>query len=142
MGLRFVGLVLLALFASEARAGVVRLRVGTLAVDGSRYMTDILAMSKEIERRTQRRVRLDWVTGGQLGDDRAMAKQIRDGALAGGGLSETGLAAPTERGIAALSKAGVQLRSFTAGETAAFFEAAAASSGGELVTAIRASLAR
>jgi hypothetical protein len=86
-------------------------------------------------------VRLDWVTG-QLGDDRAMAKQIRDGALAGGGLSETGLAAPTERGIAALSKAGVQLRSFTAGETAAFFEAAAASSGGELVTAIRASLAR
>jgi hypothetical protein len=141
MGLRFVGLVLLALFASEARAGVVRLRVGTLAVDGSRYMTDILAMSKEIERRTQRRVRLDWVTG-QLGDDRAMAKQIRDGALAGGGLSETGLAAPTERGIAALSKAGVQLRSFTAGETAAFFEAAAASSGGELVTAIRASLAR
>lgn len=93
MGLRFVGLVLLALFASEARAGVVRLRVGTLAVDGSRYMTDILAMSKEIEVRTERRVRLDWVTGGQLGDDRAMAKQIQDGALDGGGLSETGLAA-------------------------------------------------
>ena len=97
MGLRFVGLVLLALFASEARAGVVRLRVGTLAVDGSRYMTDILAMSKEIEVRTERRVRLDWVTGGQLGDDRAMAKQIQDGALDGGGLSETGLVASCRR---------------------------------------------
>lgn len=297
MGLRFVGLVLLALFGSKAHADVVRLRVGTLAVDGSRYMTDILAMSKEIELRTRRRVRLDWVTGGQLGDDHAMAKQIRDGSLDGGGLSETGLIslvpemaawqypglfrdylevdrataaldaqirerfashqlvfamwadlgfanlfstqpianlrellgratvttpletladaitgkrttawalpplyqivigpqrakvmtelryryvvgalvlshaawakltpaqqaivldvcrdyqpklraswrAETERGIAALTKAGVQLRSFTAGETAAFFDAAAASKGGELVTAIRASLAR
>ncbi len=91
MGLRFVGLVLLALFASEARADPVRLRVGTLAVDGSRYMTDILAMSKELELRTKRTVRLTWVTGGQLGDDRAMAKQIRDGSLDGGGLSETGL---------------------------------------------------
>ncbi len=54
-------------------------------------MADILAMSKEIELRTKRTVRLDWVTGGQLGDDRAMARQIRDGSLDGGGLSETGL---------------------------------------------------
>lgn len=91
MGLRFVGLVLLALFSSDARADQVRLRVGTLAVDGSRYMADILALSKQIELRTNRTVRLDWVTGGQLGDDRAMAKQIRDGSLDGGGLSETGL---------------------------------------------------
>lgn len=93
MGLRLVGCVLLALSISTAHADPVRLRLGTLAVDGSRYMTDILALSKEIESRTKRGVRLDWVTGGQLGDDRAMAKQIADGSLDGGGLSESGLIA-------------------------------------------------
>lgn len=93
MGLRFVGFVLLALSISKAHADPVRLRVGTLAVDGSRYMADILALSKEIELRTKRTVRLDWVTGGQLGDERAMARQIANGTLDGGGLSETGLIA-------------------------------------------------
>lgn len=86
-------LVLLWLFAFEAHADPVRLRVGTLAVDDSRYVRDILAMSKDIELRTKRTVRFDWVTGGQLGDDAAMAKLIREGKLDGGGLSELGLIA-------------------------------------------------
>lgn len=86
-----VGLVLVLWGLGDARADPVRLRVGTLAVDGSRYMTDILALSKEIEVRTKRQVRLDWITGGQLGDDAAMARAIRDGKLDGGGLSERGL---------------------------------------------------
>src|SRR5206468_1053698 len=36
---------------------------------------------------------LDWVSGGQLGDEAAMAGLIARGKLDGGGLSETGLAA-------------------------------------------------
>ncbi len=93
MGLRFVGFVLLTLLllAPDAKADRVRLRVGTLAVDGSRYMTDILALSKEIEQRTNRGVSFDWITGGQLGDEQTMASMIDKGTLDGGGLSETGL---------------------------------------------------
>jgi TRAP-type transport system periplasmic protein len=95
MGSRFVGCVLLALLGSafEAHADPIRLRVGTLAVDGSRYTQDILALGKEIESRTRRAVRIDWITGGQLGDEQQMATKIRDGTLDGGGLSETGLIA-------------------------------------------------
>lgn len=71
----------------------VRLRVGTQAVDGSRYMKDILALGKEIEKRTRGSVEIDWVSGGQLGDDAAMADLITRGKLDGGGLSEAGLLA-------------------------------------------------
>jgi len=92
--LGLVGLVVaIALHGPDAEAGRVRLRVGTLAIDGSRYMLDIRALGKEIERRTRRGVRIDWIPGGQLGDDRAMADQIARGTLDGGGLSETGLIA-------------------------------------------------
>jgi TRAP-type C4-dicarboxylate transport system substrate-binding protein len=87
--------VMVALLAGNARAGddPVRLRVGTLAVDGSRYMLDILALGKEIEKRTRGQVLLDWVSNGQLGDDAAMAKLVIAGKLDGGGFSETGLIA-------------------------------------------------
>lgn len=85
--------VLAALAAGDARAETVRLRVGTLAVDGSRYMKDILALGEEIKVRTRGSVRLDWVSGGQLGDDQAMADLVAHGKLDGGGLSESGLIA-------------------------------------------------
>ena len=71
----------------------VTLRLGTLAIDGSRYMKDILALGAEIERRTRGRVTLSWSSGGQLGEDAQMAKLILRGKLDGGGLSETGLVA-------------------------------------------------
>ena len=89
-------LVLVAMRTTPATAepgDPVRLRLGTLAIDGSRYMADILALSQEIERRTRGRVQLDWVSGGQLGDDAAMADLIAHDKLDGGGLSETGLRA-------------------------------------------------
>jgi TRAP-type transport system periplasmic protein len=71
----------------------VRLRLGTLAIDGSRYMKDILALGKEIKKRTRGAVVLDWVAGGQLGEEAAMAELVAAGKLDGGGFSETGLVA-------------------------------------------------
>lgn len=82
---------------AEPHAEPVRLRLGTLAVDGSRYMQDILSLSKEIERRTRGAVRLDWVSGGRLGDEPAMAGMIVRGKLDGAGFSETGLIAMVPR---------------------------------------------
>jgi TRAP-type C4-dicarboxylate transport system substrate-binding protein len=71
----------------------VRLRLGTMAIDDSRYVKDILLLAKEIEKRTRGGVQIDWVTGGQLGDDKAMVDLVVRGKLDGGGFSETGLIA-------------------------------------------------
>ncbi len=89
-----IGWIVLAIGLGTASADEpVRLRLGTLAVDGSRYMKDVLALSQEIEKRTRRAVRIDWVSDGRLGDERAMADLTTRGKLDGGGFSETGLAA-------------------------------------------------
>ncbi len=86
-------IVLVLLAAGRAEADRVRLKVGTLAIDGSRYMLDMTALGKEIERRTAGEVKIVWVSDGQAGDEKEMVDQIRHGALAGGALSETGLIA-------------------------------------------------
>ncbi|HEY5938017.1 MAG TPA: TRAP transporter substrate-binding protein DctP [Kofleriaceae bacterium] len=69
----------------------VTLRLGTLAVEGSRYMTDIAAFSAELEKRA--RISITWASSGQLGDEAAMVEQIESGKLDGAGFSETGLIA-------------------------------------------------
>src|SRR5258705_9644229 len=85
---------IIALFVGRAYAGEpVTLRVGTQAIDGSRYMVDIRALGKKLEERTRGRVQLEWIANGQLGDEPAMADLIAHDKLDGGGFSETGLTA-------------------------------------------------
>jgi TRAP-type C4-dicarboxylate transport system substrate-binding protein len=87
-----VGFAMLALLAGEARAQEpIKLRVGTLAIDGTRYMQDMSAFGAEIDKRTHGGVQLEWVSNGQLGDESAMFDLIGRGKLDGGGFSETGL---------------------------------------------------
>lgn len=69
----------------------VHLRIGTLAIEGSRYMTDMAALAADVERRTKGAVVLDWVAGGQLGEEAAMAALVTTGKLDGGAFSATGL---------------------------------------------------
>lgn len=95
--MRFLLVALVVLAAPTARADrdrdPVRLRAGTLAIQGSRYMKDMLALSEEIARRTRGGVELDWVSDGQLGEEAEMAKLLSTKKLDGGGFSETGLVA-------------------------------------------------
>lgn len=79
--------------APPADGDPVRLRVGTLAIEGSRYMKDMAALADEIARRTRGGVELDWVADGQLGEEIDMVRLVRKRALDGGALSETGLVA-------------------------------------------------
>jgi TRAP-type C4-dicarboxylate transport system substrate-binding protein len=85
----------LVMVAHTAHADVdpVRLRVGTLAVEGTRYMEDMTALAAAIARRTRGAVQLDWVSDGQLGSERDMATLVQGGKLDGGAFSETGLVA-------------------------------------------------
>jgi TRAP-type C4-dicarboxylate transport system substrate-binding protein len=69
----------------------VHLRIGTLAIDGSRYMKDMVALGADVERKTRGAVVLDWVSGGQLGEESAMAALVVVGKLDGGAFSATGL---------------------------------------------------
>jgi TRAP-type C4-dicarboxylate transport system substrate-binding protein len=94
--MRFVFLAIAILATSVAHADSrdpIRLRVGTLAITGSRYMKDMSALAAEIDKRTHGSVQLDWVADGQLGEERDMAKLVRANKLDGGGFSETGLVA-------------------------------------------------
>jgi TRAP-type C4-dicarboxylate transport system substrate-binding protein len=84
----------LALLAAPAAAEdrePVHLRIGTLAIDGSRYMKDMVALGADVERRTRGAVVLDWVSGGQLGEESAMAALVVLDKLDGGAFSATGL---------------------------------------------------
>jgi TRAP-type transport system periplasmic protein len=89
----------LAILALVVAAGTARaddgvtLRLGTLAIEGSRYMVDIEAFSADIAKRTRGGVTLAWFANGQLGDEAAMVDQIVRGKLDGAGLSENGLVA-------------------------------------------------
>jgi TRAP-type C4-dicarboxylate transport system substrate-binding protein len=91
-----LGCLLLVLIGGTALAAddePVTLRLGTLAIEGSRYMKDITALSEDIAKKTRGRVRLDWASDGRLGDERAMADLVARGKLDGGGFSETALIA-------------------------------------------------
>ena len=84
----------LALLAAPAAAEdrePVHLRIGTLAIDGSRYMKDMVALGADVERRTKGGVVLDWVSGGQLGEESTMAALVALDKLDGGAFSATGL---------------------------------------------------
>jgi TRAP-type C4-dicarboxylate transport system substrate-binding protein len=81
----------LACFESHARADGVTLKMGTLAAEGSRYMKDILALSREIEKRTDGKVKLRWYSDGKRGDELEMAAEVKAGTLHGGAFSDVGL---------------------------------------------------
>lgn len=94
--MRMVLIVLAMLATTTARADErdpIKLRAGTLAIQGTRYMKDMLALAAEIERRTRGSVQLEWVSDGQLGEEAEMAKLVAAKKLDGGGFSETGLVA-------------------------------------------------
>lgn len=92
---RAVGLAvcLLSMLAvADARADE-PLRLGTLAPDGSRYMRDLLGLSRELDRLTDGGVKLKWYPGGALGDDVHMAGMLAAGKLDGAAFTDAGLSA-------------------------------------------------
>jgi len=86
-------LLCLLLLARIANADPVKLRLGTVAIDGTKYMEDINAFSADVAKRTKGTVELAWYPSGQLGDEKQMLALMRDGKLDGAGFSENGLVA-------------------------------------------------
>jgi TRAP-type C4-dicarboxylate transport system substrate-binding protein len=79
-------------WAAPARAEQV-LRLGTVAPEGSVYMQDLEGIALDVERLSEGALKLKWIAGGALGDDREMGELVLAGKLDGGGLTDVGLSA-------------------------------------------------
>jgi len=67
------------------------IRLGTVVPEGSRFYEDLSAMADEVERLSEGELKIQWIWGGALGDDAAMAALIKAGKLDGGGLTDVGV---------------------------------------------------
>lgn len=73
-------------------ANAVTLKVATISPEGSSWMKSMRASAKEIEKRTEGRVKIKFYTGGVMGNDQAVLKKIRFRQLQGGALTSSSLA--------------------------------------------------
>jgi TRAP-type C4-dicarboxylate transport system substrate-binding protein len=85
-------LLLIVAAASSADAQGVRLKIATMAPDGSAWLEELETAAEEIASRTDDRVRLRFYPGGTMGGDQAVLRKIRIGQLQGGLLLGGGLA--------------------------------------------------
>lgn len=91
---RVVFVLLLAALAAPAPAQaeqVFRLKFGTLAPDNTPWSKLLIEFQKEIEKRSDGRVKMKTFLNGILGDERAMLQKMKFGQLTGGGFSTGGL---------------------------------------------------
>lgn len=76
-------LIMLTLFTA-ATAEAQKLKIATLAPDGTMWMTKMRAAAKEIDQRTNGRVQFKFYPGGVMGSDKSVRRKIRIGQLHGG----------------------------------------------------------
>ncbi len=82
---RVVLIVLAVLMAAPAvGAQGLRLKIATMAPDGTLWMKELKTAADEIERRTEGRVGFRFYPGGTMGSDSAVLRKIRIGQLHGG----------------------------------------------------------
>lgn len=86
----FLGLIAVLMFASAADAAT--LKIATVTPEGSQWMKEMRASSKEIKERTDGRVDIKYYGGGVMGNDAKVLGRIRIGALQGGAFTPSALA--------------------------------------------------
>ncbi len=74
-------------------AAALTLKIATVTPEGSQWMKDMRSSAKEIEERTEGRVKIKYYGGGIKGDDAKVLAQIRIGQLQGGAFTPSALAA-------------------------------------------------
>jgi TRAP-type C4-dicarboxylate transport system substrate-binding protein len=80
---------LLALFSLPLQAET--LKIATVTPEGSQWMKDMRASSKEIEERTEGRVKIKYYGGGVMGNDQKVLSRIRLRSLHGGAFTPSAL---------------------------------------------------
>ncbi|MES9992122.1 MAG: TRAP transporter substrate-binding protein DctP [Candidatus Thiodiazotropha sp.] len=69
------------------------LKIATLAPDGTSWMKEMRAAAKQIQQRTEDRVKIRFYPGGVMGNDSSVLRKIRVGQLHGGAVTGGGLSA-------------------------------------------------
>ncbi len=85
-------LLILLLLATCLQAHAATLKIATLLPDGTSWMKAMRASAKEIEERTEGRLKLRFYPGGVMGNDKSVLRKIRVGQLHGGVLTTGSLA--------------------------------------------------
>ncbi len=75
--------------SAEART----LKIATIVPDGSSWLTEMRKAGKEIEEKTQGRVKIKFYPGGVMGGDKTVLRKVRAGQLHGGAFTSGALAA-------------------------------------------------
>jgi TRAP-type C4-dicarboxylate transport system substrate-binding protein len=86
-------ILLATLFLISGSLEAARIKIATLAPEGTAWMKTMREGAKEIKKATDGRVKFKFYTGGVMGNDSAVLKKIRLGQLQGGALTTTALAA-------------------------------------------------
>jgi TRAP-type C4-dicarboxylate transport system substrate-binding protein len=81
----------LGLFLSQSHAA--KFKIATLSPDGSTWMKKLREGAKEIESKTENRVKFKFYPGGVMGQDKAVLRKMRVGQLHGGAFTNGTLAA-------------------------------------------------
>ena len=81
----------LGLFLSQSQA--TQFKIATLSPDGSTWMKKLREGAKEIENKTDKRVKFKFYPGGVMGQDKAVLRKMRVGQLQGGAFTNGTLAA-------------------------------------------------
>ncbi len=88
----FQFILLTALLLNFSVSYAITLKIATLAPDGTSWMKNMRAAAKEINEKTEGRVKLKFYPGGVMGNDKSVMKKIRLGQLQGGALTGGSLA--------------------------------------------------
>ncbi|WP_455210039.1 TRAP transporter substrate-binding protein [Kaarinaea lacus] len=86
-----VAVLSLSLFCSQSQAA--QFKIATLSPDGSTWMKKLREGAKEIEAKTDKRVKFKFYPGGVMGQDKAVLRKMRVGQLHGGAFTNGTLAA-------------------------------------------------
>ena len=89
--IKILSLTIIAL-AFSVSVGAARLKIATLAPAGTTWMKEMKAGAKQIEQRTEGRVKLKFYPGGVMGNDKSVHRKIKIGQLQGGAFTPGGLA--------------------------------------------------
>jgi TRAP-type C4-dicarboxylate transport system substrate-binding protein len=86
---RLLTILLIALFSLPVQAET--LKIATVTPEGSQWMKDMRASAKEIEERTEGRVKVKYYGGGVMGNDQKVLSRIRLRSLQGGAFTPSAL---------------------------------------------------
>jgi TRAP-type C4-dicarboxylate transport system substrate-binding protein len=78
-------------FILAASAHSQTLRMATLAPEGSTWMKVLRNFDREVQKRTDRKVKFKFFAGGMYGDEKTVIKQMKAGKVAGAGFAGLGM---------------------------------------------------